>query len=115
VFLSERYRTLAPLLRVYYTGRLTSTISPTVKQYCKYVLDHVLYRVYTFGSYHRFDNKGHLALATPADLQAKIVVTTSSSARTISMAKIPRGHFTHIFIDEAAQVYDSVAIIITRL
>ena len=34
----------------------------------------------------------------------KIVVTTLATARTLALMELPKGHFTHIFIDEAAQV-----------
>ncbi len=44
-------------------------------------------------------------MPTVADLQShKIVVATLSTSRAIFLSKLPRGHFTHIFIDEAAQV-----------
>ena len=36
-FCTERYNTKAPMFRLYYTGRLLSTITPTVKQYCRLV------------------------------------------------------------------------------
>lgn len=53
---------------------------------------------------HRW-NGGSLALPTASELQdRKIVVATLSTARTILWAGLPLGHFTHIFIDEAAQV-----------
>lgn len=34
----------------------------------------------------------------------KIVVTTLATARTLALMELLKGHFTHIFIDEAAQV-----------
>ena len=50
-------------------------------------------------------NERSLAVPTVADLQShKIVVATLSTSRAIFLSKLPRGHFTHIFIDEAAQV-----------
>ena len=48
---------------------------------------------------------GQLALPPVAELlQYKIVVATLMTARALSLADLPKGHFTHIFIDEAAQV-----------
>ena len=37
-------------------------------------------------------------------LSYKIVVSTLSTARTLALMEVPKGHFTHILIDEAAQV-----------
>ena len=34
----------------------------------------------------------------------KIVVATLNTARALTLMGLPKGHFTHIFIDEAAQV-----------
>lgn len=34
----------------------------------------------------------------------RIVVATLSTARALPLMDLPKGHFTHIFIDEAAQV-----------
>lgn len=34
----------------------------------------------------------------------KIVVATLSTSRALPLMEVPKGHFTHIFIDEAAQV-----------
>ena len=34
----------------------------------------------------------------------RIIVTTSQTARTLRLKNLKPGHFTHIFIDEAAQV-----------
>ena len=36
--------------------------------------------------------------------QSKILVTTLVTARLLFLMGLPRGHFTHIFVDEAAQV-----------
>ena len=36
--------------------------------------------------------------------QYQIVVATLSTARALALMGLPKGHFTHIFIDEAAQV-----------
>ena len=36
--------------------------------------------------------------------QYKIIVTTLYTARVLSLLGLQKGHFTHIFIDEAAQV-----------
>ena len=37
--------------------------------------------------------------------QSKILVTTLVTARLLFLMGLPRGHFTHIFVDEAAQVH----------
>ena len=37
-------------------------------------------------------------------LQCKILVTTLVTARLLVLMGLPKGHFTHIFVDEAAQV-----------
>ncbi len=34
----------------------------------------------------------------------KIIVSTSSTAHMLTQLGLPKGYFTHIFIDEAAQV-----------
>jgi len=36
--------------------------------------------------------------------QYKILVTTLVTARLLVLMGVPKGHFTHIFVDEAAQV-----------
>lgn len=36
--------------------------------------------------------------------QYRIIVTTLYTARVLSLLGLQKGHFTHIFIDEAAQV-----------
>ncbi len=49
------------------------------------------------------DNK--LLVPSLAEMKGyKIVVATLSTARSLSLMEVPKGHFTHIFIDEAAQV-----------
>ena len=37
--------------------------------------------------------------------QYKILVTTLVTAHLLVLMGLPKGHFTHIFVDEAAQVY----------
>ena len=44
-------------------------------------------------------------MPTLAELKSyKIVVATLSTARALPLMELAKGHFTHIFIDEAAQV-----------
>ena len=38
--------------------------------------------------------------------QYSILVTTLVTARLLVLMGLPKGHFTHIFVDEAAQVFD---------
>ena len=52
----------------------------------------------------RFEN-GRPALPTLSELkQYRVVVVTLSTSRILSLMGLPRGHFSFIFIDEAAQV-----------
>ena len=55
--------------------------------------------------YFRID-KGKLTQPSLPEIEKyKIVVATLSTARALTLMGLPRGHFTHIFIDEAAQVH----------
>lgn len=45
----------------------------------------------------------------------KIVVTTLTTARTLALMELSKGHFTHIFIDEAAQVKTNFVLCYCRL
>ncbi len=48
---------------------------------------------------------GKLCVPSLAEMKTyNIVVATLSTARTLALMEMPRGHFSHIFIDEAAQV-----------
>ena len=52
----------------------------------------------------RIEN-GRLVLPSLPELkQYRIIVVTLSTSRALSLMGLPRGHFSHIFIDEAAQV-----------
>ena len=42
--------------------------------------------------------------------QYKIMVTTLVTARLLVLMGLPKGHFTHIFVDEAAQVLIAIRI-----
>ena len=50
-----------------------------------------------------------------AEIKSKrIVVATLSTARALPLKELPKGHFTHIFIDEAAQVNVGVETVVDR-
>ena len=54
--------------------------------------------------FSRIEN-GQLAVPTLKEFQQhQIIVTTLSTSRTLALMGMPKGHFSHIFIDEAAQV-----------
>ncbi|XP_041363275.1 probable helicase with zinc finger domain [Gigantopelta aegis] len=80
-------------LRVYYMYRWVQTV-PEV------VLEYTLYQ--TSG-----DHAGTFRYPNLEDLDKhRIVITTLSTARTISDLDLPKDYFTHIFIDEAAQALE---------
>ena len=53
---------------------------------------------------------GKLVIPTLDEIQKySIVVTTLVTSRTLSLLGLQPGHFSHIIIDEAAQVYLSIS------
>ena len=53
----------------------------------------------------RLSQENKLLVPSLAEMKSyKIIVATLSTARALSLMDVPKGHFTHIFIDEAAQV-----------
>jgi superfamily I DNA and/or RNA helicase len=81
------------MIRIYYTGRRPDTIPAEVRPYCK------------------FEN-GRLALPSLSELSKyRIVVVTLSTSRVLSLMGLPRGHFSHIFVDEAAQALEPETLI----
>jgi hypothetical protein len=81
------------MIRIYYTGRRLETIPAHVKPYCKI-------------------ENGRLVLPSLPELkQYRIIVVTLSTSRALSLMGLPRGHFSHIFIDEAAQALESETLI----
>ena len=53
----------------------------------------------------RLSQDNRLLVPSLAEMKSyKIIVATLSTARALSLMDVPKGHFTHIFIDEAAQV-----------
>ena len=79
------------VLRVYDTERRTSTVNDVVKRYCLLSEDRS-----RFLAPARHDVTGH-----------KIVVTTLVTSLVLTELTV-KGHFTHIFVDEAAQVRRSL-------
>lgn len=75
------------VLRVYDPDRRTSTVSDTVKRYCLLTADN-----------------SRFMTPTRADLiRHNVIVTTLVTSLLLTKHRV-KGHFTHIFIDEAAQV-----------
>ena len=65
---------------------------------------HVLLQISEFVLLGRFEGT-QLLIPTISDIKEhRIVVTTLLTARVLFLMGIERGHFSHIFIDEAAQV-----------
>lgn len=81
-------------LRVYHKTRKVSTIDPKARVYSLLSAD---------GSSFREPTRDDI-------LRNQIVVTTLITSLVITQLKL-RGHFTHIFIDEAAQVNECHAVI----
>ena len=82
------------MLRVYATDRDVRTIPETVR---KYML---------------FDKQGYIKKLDEWDVRGKrIVITTTLSSTQLASFPRLRGYFTHILIDEAAQVLETEAII----
>ncbi|KAK0204309.1 P-loop containing nucleoside triphosphate hydrolase protein [Desarmillaria ectypa] len=62
-----------------------------------------------------FVKNGHFSVPTLARIrQFKVIVTTCVSASVFFGIGIPRGHFTHIFIDEAGQATEPEAMIAVK-
>ena len=108
MLITERGYEKVSMIRIYYTGRRLETIPAGVQPYCKYMITACMHGsvrcVYVFFSLPRIGN-GRLVLPSLSELkQYRIVVVTLSTSRALSLMGLPRGHFSHIFIDEAAQV-----------
>jgi len=82
------------VLRVYDPDRRTSTVNDVVKRYCLLAAD----------------GSSFLAPTCTDILHYKIIVTTLVTSLMLTRLGL-RGHFTHIFIDEAAQVHMSLVVI----
>ena len=82
-------------IRICWENRFVSTVSDVVLQYCLLDL-----------------NTGKFAIPTKeAMINHQIVVTTLVTAASLATLDLPRGFFTHIFIDEAAQAMEAETII----
>ncbi|XP_053430248.1 helicase with zinc finger domain 2 isoform X2 [Nycticebus coucang] len=89
-FVSSGYAEAAPL-RVMYTDRPPSQTDATTLRYCCLSADHRAFRP-----------------PTDAELvQHRVVVSTTSQAREL---RVPAGFFSHILIDEAAQMLECEAL-----
>ncbi|KAL7639366.1 UNVERIFIED_CONTAM: hypothetical protein RMT77_009867 [Armadillidium vulgare] len=84
-------------LRVYYHRRRVATVHSTIHQYCL------------------FENKnGEQVFCLPTKEQIynhRIIVTTINTSFGLAQIGIPKGFFTHILIDEAAQVMECSTLI----
>ena len=62
--------------------------------------------------HHRYDqNKRQLVYPDHDELlKYRLVVTTLQTARSLKLKKFDNGYFTHIFLDEAAQVREYVIV-----
>lgn len=83
-------------LRVYYHKRWVTTAHPTVQEYC---LIDVTPHLRSFRRPTVEDVTKH-----------RIVVVTLSISMELSSLDLPKGYFTHIFLDEAAQALECEAI-----
>jgi hypothetical protein len=83
-------KTRPNMYRLYFKERKINTISQLVASYC-----HFVYEANTF-----------LDMTADQILSHSIVVTTTMEARSLFLKSVPKGSFTHIFIDEAAQVFE---------
>ena len=82
-------------IRICWENRFVSTVSDVVLQYCLLDL-----------------NTGKFAMPSRETLMNhRVVVTTLVTAASLAKLDIPRGFFTHIFIDEAAQAMEAETII----
>ncbi|XP_011406766.2 PREDICTED: probable helicase with zinc finger domain [Amphimedon queenslandica] len=81
------------MCRIYFKERDIKTITPTVRSYCNI----------SEGSFYD----------VPCDqlMNYSIIVTTTVTARILFLSGLRKGFFTHIFIDEAAQVYEPEVLI----
>lgn len=83
-------------LRIYYHKRWVATVHQTVQKYCL---------INSAGGMKRF------LIPTAEDIMKhRIVVVTLSISMYLSTIGLPRGFFTHIFLDEAAQAMECEAI-----
>ncbi|CAH1973165.1 unnamed protein product [Acanthoscelides obtectus] len=79
-------------LRIYYTKRWVTTVSPVVQKYCL---------IKNNGSHRSFE------IPTLDDIMKhRIVVVTLSTSVYLSAMGLPQGFFTHILLDEAAQAIE---------
>ncbi len=77
------------VMRVYYQDRRVNTVQPTVRKYCLMAAD-----------------QSHFLMPTQADIMKQsVVITTLSTSLMLTRLNL-QGHFTHIFIDEAAQALE---------
>lgn len=83
-------------LRIYYHKRWVSTVSSTVLEYCLTEVQNGtrIFKVPTLDDI----------------LKHRIIVVTLNIASHLSTIGLPRGHFTHILLDEAAQAIECEAI-----
>uniref|UniRef100_A0A1B0CKW5 Putative rna helicase n=1 Tax=Lutzomyia longipalpis TaxID=7200 RepID=A0A1B0CKW5_LUTLO len=83
-------------LRVYYHKRWVATVNSVVQKYCL---------IETVGNARSFRRP------TVEDiLKTRIVVVTLSISMELASLDLPKGHFTHILLDEAAQAMECEAI-----
>ena len=64
--------------------------------------------------YSNLDYNGQLTIRADDIARCQIVITTTSTAARLSVEKF-QNHFTHILIDEAAQILETEAIMPLRL
>ncbi|XP_067648510.1 probable helicase with zinc finger domain [Eurosta solidaginis] len=80
-------------LRVYYHKRWVATVNSVVQKYCI------------------TDGAGNFRRPTVEDIKKhRIVVVTLSISMELANLGLPKGYFTHIFLDEAAQAMECEAI-----
>ncbi|XP_005175912.1 probable helicase with zinc finger domain isoform X1 [Musca domestica] len=80
-------------LRVYYHKRWVATVNSVVQKYCI------------------TDGAGNFRRPTVEDIMKhRIVVVTLSISMELANLDLPKGYFTHIFLDEAAQAMECEAI-----
>ncbi|XP_052786560.1 uncharacterized protein LOC128221916 isoform X2 [Mya arenaria] len=86
-------------LRIYYQERRIETVSADVQKFCLLQTDEMSARV-RFRAPNEKDIEDH-----------RVIVTTMGSSKLLTRLKLKRGYFTHIFLDEAAQVLESETLI----
>uniref|UniRef100_A0A8W7Q209 AAA+ ATPase domain-containing protein n=1 Tax=Anopheles coluzzii TaxID=1518534 RepID=A0A8W7Q209_ANOCL len=92
----EEGMTEARPLRVYYHKRWVATVNSIVQKYCLVDLN---------------INMRNFRRPTVKDiLKHRIVVVTLNISMELASLDLPKGHFTHIFLDEAAQAMECEAI-----